>query len=63
MKTSMTKYDVHQHFIVIYIYFKFHEILFSGYLDIAPDQGTERQTEGETWTKQYLSAFGWDKKK
>ena len=32
---SLTKLDVHQWLIVIYIYFKFHEIQFRSYLVIA----------------------------
>ena len=34
-KTSLMKLDVLQRLIVIYIYFKFHEIRFRGYLVIA----------------------------
>ena len=36
-KASLTKVDVHQRIKVIYIYLECHEILFSGYLDMAPD--------------------------
>ena len=39
---------------VTYNYFKFHENPFSGYLDMAPDERTERRA----WTKQYPSTFG-----
>ena len=34
---------MHQRVIVIYIHFKFHEILFSGYLDMASDGRTDRR--------------------
>ena len=34
---SLTKLDMHQRVIMIYIYFIFHEILFTGCLVMAPD--------------------------
>ena len=57
---------MHLRVIMIYICFKSHEILFSGYLDMVPADGlvdgrAEGGTEGRkdrTWTKQYPSAFG-----
>ena len=38
---SLTKLDVHQCVIVIYIYIKFHKILFCSYLVMAEDEWTD----------------------
>ena len=55
---SLTKIDLHQHVIVIYICIKFHEIFYSSYLVMAPDRQMDGRTDGQTWTKQSSSAFG-----
>ena len=46
-EASLTEVDMHQHLRMTYICFflKFHEILFSGYLDMPPDGQTDRWTE------------------
>ena len=59
----MTKLDVNHIVIVIYIYFKFHEIPLSGYFVVTVDERTDRwKTDGRmgrrTWTKLYPYAFG-----
>ena len=46
-KANLTKLDVHQRVIVIYIYNKFHEILFSSYLVMAENGRTEGRTDME----------------
>ena len=62
IQASLTKLDVHQCVIVIYIYFKFQEIPSNGYLLMAPDERkdgkTDERTDGRTWRKQYPSPFG-----
>ena len=46
-EASQTKLDVHQRIIVIYICFKFHEILFSDYLVMAPNGQADTQKTDE----------------
>ena len=58
------KLDMHQHVIVMYIYIKIHEILFSHYLVMAPDgqtdgwkdvEKTDGRTDRWTWATQHPS--------
>ena len=48
--TSRTKLDVHHIIIVIHIYYKFHEIPFSGYVVMAPDGRTVGRMDGHGQT-------------
>ena len=45
---TLIKFHVHNHTIVIYIQYKFHEIPFIGYLDMAEDGNTEIWKDGQT---------------
>ena len=47
-EASLTKLDMHQHVIVIYIYIKFYEILFNSYLVMAKDGRKDERTEEGT---------------
>ena len=49
---------MHQHFKVLSIYIKFHEILFSSYVVMAEDGQMDGRTDRQTWRKQYPSNFG-----
>ena len=44
-KASLTKLDMHHIVLVIYLYYKFHEIPFSGYLGMARDGRTVGRTD------------------
>ena len=50
-EASQTKLDVHQRIIVIYICFKFHEILFSDYLVMAPNGQADTQRQKDERAK------------
>ena len=61
IEAMLTKLDVHQCIMVIYMHIKFHEIQLNGYLVMAldgHDGRTDWRTEGRTWRKLYPSAFG-----